>query len=171
MAGLLRPVAVAVAACWGRNERLVRTIAAESAIAGIFRTVRSAGDPHGEEWLDLACGAIAGALDANVDRRVLNCCPDAGPAIAVPARRVCCVLNTTTSCHSCPGCPRAGTRGEREHLAARWMASLDDAEFVEVTGRPKITGGDSPDVAGIAPRPKTPGVPDQIFSNDEVLRE
>jgi len=135
--GLLGPVAGMVTRCSRIHQRAVTTIAAESAIAGLFRTARAAGHPDDARWLDEASATVAKALGARVTSERMCCRPDEGPTVALPARSLCCVLNPKTSCHSCPGCPKTGNAAEREQGVTRWLASMDDEEFLETTGRPR----------------------------------
>jgi len=134
---LLGPVAGVVTRCSHIHERAVTTIAAESAIAGLFRAARSAGRPDETAWLGDASAAVASALGARVTAKRMRCYPDGGPPVVLPSRSLCCVLNARTSCHSCPGCPKTGDAAEQERDATRWLASMDEGEFLETTGRPK----------------------------------
>lgn len=135
IADLLRPVADVTSSCWGRDRRLVRAIAAESVVAGVFRVDRAMGRSHTDMQIVTVTRAVADALGVRIAADILRCRPDAGPAVRIPSRRVCCVLNVGTSCHSCPGRPRSGTRTERERATTAWLTSLDAAEFAEETGR------------------------------------
>jgi hypothetical protein len=118
---LLAPVTEVVARCSRIHERAVTTIAAESAIAGLFRTAHSAGR-HDMDWLDEASAAVASTLNARVSTERLHCGPDGAPAVVLFSRSLCCVLHEKTSCHSCPGCPKLGSPTERARDIAERLA-------------------------------------------------
>jgi hypothetical protein len=138
---LLAPVTETVTRCSRIHERAVATVAAESAIAGLFRTARSAGHPDDRDWLEQASTAVAGALGARVTDERLYCRPDDGPPVVIPSRSLCCVLHDDTSCHGCPGCPKTGGASEQARDVTAWIAAMGDDEFLDVTGRPKLGSG------------------------------
>jgi len=137
--GLLRPVAASTTAGSRIHERAVATIAAESAIAGMFRAARSSGRNDDLDWLQQASTAISSALGAGVRGRYLHCRPDDGAVVVVPARSLCCVLNSTPSPHACPGCPVVVRASSQVGAVTDWLAAMADAEFRDSTGRPRVT--------------------------------
>lgn len=150
----LGPVTLAVTGCSGLHERAVRTIAAESVIAGLFRAARQAGRPGEAGWLEEAAAAVTRTLGARTSTERLRCRPDGGPPVVMPARSLCCVLNAKTSGHSCPGCPRSGGQAERERSISDWLASLGDEEFLHACGRHRVAGPIP--AAGSAGQPQRP---------------
>lgn len=136
---LLVPVTVVVTRCSRIHQRAVATIAAESAIAGLFRATRAAGRPGDADWLDVASAAVSSALGARVTTERLHCRPDDGPVVVLPSRSLCRVLNAKTSCHSCPGCPKTGSTYEQARDATEWLAAMGEEAFLETTGRPKLS--------------------------------
>jgi len=138
---LLAPVADVVARCSRIHESAVRTIAAESAIGGLFWAARSAGWPDERDWLETASAALGLALDASVSSARVLARPDAGPDVVSLARSLCCVLHTDASCHGCPGCPKKGDLAEQTRDITQWLAGMDQEQFLETTGRAKQPGG------------------------------
>lgn len=61
--------------------------------------------------------------------------PDAGPAVRLPMRRVCCMLQRRPFNGCCPACPLGKERDVVER-ATVWLTSLDPIEFERQTGRP-----------------------------------
>ena len=133
--GLLGPIADTDIRQSRIHERAVTTIATESAIAGLYRTARTGGRPDDAEWLEEASAAVSRALGAQVTSERLRCRPDDGPAVVVPSRSLCCVLNAKISCHSCPGCPNTGDQAAQTRDVSARIATMADDEFLDITGR------------------------------------
>jgi len=144
IAQFLGPVVLAMAGPSGLQQRTVRTIAAESAIAGLYRTARQAGRPGEAGWLEEAAAAVIGTLGARTGTQRLRCRPDGGPPVVMPARSQCCVLGSPISRHCCPGCPRSGGQAEREKNLSAWLASLGDEEFFRACGRRRVDASSGP---------------------------
>jgi hypothetical protein len=136
---LLGPVVRRVTRCSRIHRNAVATIAAESAIGGLFRTARSAGRPDDADWLDEASAAIAGALGAHVSAERLQVYPDDGPVVVRPTRSLCCVLHTKTTCHACPGCPVPVSTSDWMRDFTEQLAAMTDEEFLDSVGRPRLT--------------------------------
>jgi len=137
VADLLAPICAAVAQRSPLRESVVKTIAAESLIAGMHRAERSAALPEPTEWMTAVSAAVAQRLEANTIDRRLECAPDAGAPVVFPDRRYCCVLSDAVRPSCCPGCPRVGGQSDRHHHVTTWLRSLGDEEFLDTCGRPR----------------------------------
>jgi len=135
---LLNPVIRAAATYSRIHESAIVTVAPESAVAALYRTARSARCPDHASWLDTASSAIAQSLGAQITAERLLCRPDCGPAVAVPARKLCCVLSPRASASSCAGCPKTGTVRDQARHATERLATMDDEDFFRNAGRLRI---------------------------------
>lgn len=66
--------------------------------------------------------------------------PDSGPDIEMPIPTVCCVLSRDADQYACPTCPQHASQDVRRTLTEAWLATLNEHEFLGVTGRQRIGG-------------------------------
>jgi hypothetical protein len=69
--------------------------------------------------------------------RLMHVHPDTGPPVDLRVPTTCCVLSPEPGCHACPTCPQHADDETRLRIATGWLRSLDDAGFLDVTGRPR----------------------------------
>lgn len=98
------------------------------------RLFRQAGHPDGHADLD---AFLDGAGDSIRKRRTITVSVDDGPPIVLPIPRVCCTLGMTPGPADCPACPQRSSDQARRLATRTWLHSLDDAEFLAETGRPR----------------------------------
>ena len=138
LATLIGPVVTTVALRARASRRIVTSIAGDALVAGLHTAARGTDAAGRPTWVGDAVDRLDELLPARDRPAPLSCRPDAGPAIQLPSRSVCCVLSARHTDHACPGCPLIPDPADRAADIERWLRDLDDAGFEAVCGRPRF---------------------------------
>lgn len=136
--GLLDRVLAGVTAVSGVGPRTVRRIAGESLVGHAHRLRRRVAHEQPDRDLRDVDAFVAGLAEGfGAPGGSITVRPDAGPPLTLVQPRVCCVLSRDLDDGSCPTCPRWPDDDARRAATTAWLASLDEAEFLAVVGRPR----------------------------------
>lgn len=142
LAKILDPIVSAAQATIPLKGRGVRLVLHDA----VYRNCQTIARAHNltatDRWIRELLAGMGDTDEYNYKTVVVR--PDEGPLVEMTIPRVCCVLAKRAGSNACPTCPKY-SETERLHATTEWLCSMEDDDFRQVAGRPRVisTSGDA----------------------------